>query len=128
MIQYRLQIWQVNFYSININNNTCHNRHNISRMMDWTCETARDESRHFLISKNLVHPEEEQVIEIGVVSRKLVISRPAGLEKIKLREKYLMLEQKSGHPNMSALTVQLSSYSWALEPFVTALAKINGVN
>lgn len=39
-----------------------------------------------------------------------------------------MLEQKSGHPNMSALTVKLSSYSCALKTFTTALAKIQGVN
>lgn len=38
--------------------------------MERTCETARDESRRFLITKNLVHPEEEQVMEIGVMSRK----------------------------------------------------------
>lgn len=71
--------------------------------MNSTCETARDESRRFLISKNLVHAEEEQVMEIGVVSRKkgkLTFAkanysqlRPAGLERKKSREKYLMLEQ-----------------------------------
>lgn len=111
--------------------------------MNSTCETARDESRRFLISKNLVHAEQEQVMEIGVVSRKkgkLTFAKANYSQlptrrlredkikrkmRIKSREKYLMLEQKSGHPNMSALTVQLSSYGCEL---VTALAKIQGVN
>lgn len=135
MIQYRWKIWQVNFYSINIINNTCFGKVGITGTiyLGWWIQPVQQE-----MNLNLVHAEEEQVMEIGVVSRKkgkLTFAnanysqlRPAGLERIKSREKYLMLEQKSGHPNMSALTVQLSSCGWELVTFATALAKIQGVN
>lgn len=78
-------------------------------------------------------------MEIGLVSRKKgkltfakanysqLPTRRLREDKIK-RKIFNVREQKSSHPNMSALTVQLSSYSCALETFATALAQIQGVN
>lgn len=78
-------------------------------------------------------------MEIGVVSRKretyiFAKANYSQLQTRRLREDKIerkifnVREQKSGHPSMSALTVQLSSYSCALKTFATALAKMQGVN